>query len=216
MSFISNKQFTIDAILTKKGRELLSKNDGSFNISYFALGDDEIDYTLWNSNHPKGSAYFGEAIENIPIMEATPNESQLMVSKLISLPRGTSKIPVISIGLTTITLKQGASITLTPQTLNYNASTTTYENSGYIITVNDIRLLSKFTGVGINDFVSDNTLTVSGANLTKSEIGTSFTLVSTQLDTLFTSNQTQLISNLTITGRDSGATITVPLIIQKK
>ena len=215
MSFISSKQFTIDAILTKKGRELLSKNDGSFNITYFALGDDEIDYTLWNPNHPKGSAYFGEAIENTPIMEATPNESQLMVSKLISLPRGTSKIPVISIGLNAISLKQGASITLTPQTLNYNGATT-YENSGYIITINDIRLLSKFKGVGINDFVSETTIVTSGVNLTKSEIGTSFTLTSTQLDTLFTSNQTQLISNLTITGRDSGAFLTVPLIIQKK
>lgn len=215
MSFISSKQFTIDAILTKKGRELLSKNDGSFNITYFALGDDEIDYTLWNPNHPKGSAFFGEAIENTPIMEATPNESQLMVSKLISLPRGTSKIPVISIGLNAITLKQGASITITPQTLNYNGSTT-YENSGYIITVNDIRLLSKFKGVGISDFMSDTTLLTSGVNLTKSEIGTSFTLTSTQLDTLFTSNQTHLISNLTVTGRDSGAFLTVPLIIQKK
>lgn len=216
MSFLSNKQFTIDAILTKKGRELLSKNDGSFNIQYFALGDDEIDYTLWNPNHPKGSAYFGEAIENTPIMEATPNESQLLVSKLISLPRGTSKIPVISIGSSSINLKQGASITLTPQTLNYNGSSSTYENSGYIITVNDIRLLSKFVGVGINDFTSDTTSSVSGVNLTKSEIGTSFTLTSTQLDTMFTSNQTQLISNLTITGRDSGAFLTVPLIIIKK
>lgn len=216
MSFLSNKQFTIDAILTKKGRESLSKNDGSFNISYFALGDDEIDYTLWNPNHPKGSAFFGEAIENTPIMEATPNESQVMVSKLISLPRGTSKIPVISIGSTSISLKQGASITLTPQTLNYNGSTSTYENSGYIVTVNDIRLLSKFVGVGVTDFISDTIITTSGVNLTKSEIGTSFTITSTQLDTLFTSNQTQLITNITITGRDSGAFLTVPLIIQKK
>lgn len=216
MSFLSNKQFTIDAILTKKGRESLSKNDGSFNISYFALGDDEIDYTLWNPNHPKGSAFFGEAIENTPIMEATPNESQVMVSKLISLPRGTSKIPVISIGSTSIALKQGASITLTPQTLNYNGSTSTYENSGYIVTVNDIRLLSKFVGVGVTDFISDTIITTSGVNLTKSEIGTSFTITSTQLDTLFTSNQTQLITNITITGRDSGAFLTVPLIIQKK
>jgi hypothetical protein len=215
MSFLSNKQFTIDAILTKKGRELLSKNDGSFNIQYFALGDDEIDYTLWNPNHPKGSAYFGEAIENIPIMEATPNESQLLVSKLISLPRGTSKIPVISIGSSSITLKQGASITLTPQTLNYNGSNSTYENSGYIVTVNDIRLLSKFVGVGVNDFISDSS-TATGVNMSKSEIGTSFTLTSTQLDTMFTSNQTQLITNITITGRDSGAFLTIPLIISKK
>jgi hypothetical protein len=213
MSFLSNKQFTIDAILTKKGRELLAK--GEFNIAYFALGDDEVDYTLWNPNHPKGSAFFGEAIESIPVLEASPNETQVMRSKLISLPRGTSKIPVISIGSTSINLSQGASITLTPQTLNYNSSTSTYENSGYIVMVNDIRLLSKFSGVGITDFISDTNIANSGVNLSKSEVGTSFSLTSTQLSTLFTSNQTQLITTITVTGRDSGAFISVPLIITK-
>jgi len=214
MSFLSNKNIILHSTLTKKGRELLAK--GEFDISYFALSDDEIDYTLWNPNHPKGSNYFGEAIESTPIMEASPNESQLMISKLISLPRGTSRIPTISLGLTTVNLKQGASITITPQTLNYGGSTSVYENSGYVLTVNDVRLLSKFSGVGIAEFSTTDSLNNYGINVSKSEIGTSFSLTSTQLDTLFTGEQTQLITSINVTGRDSGAFLTIPLIITKK
>lgn len=216
MSFLDNKIITVEAILTQKGREALAKQDGTFNISYFAVGDDEIDYSLWNPNHPKGSAYFGEAIENTPILEANPNQSQVLLSKLITLPRGTSKIPVLSLGLSQVVLKQGASITITPQTLNYNGSNTTYEPNGYVVTVNDVRLLSVFKGVGVTDVISSTDTSTSGAIIYKSEVGTSFTLTATTLDTLFTSNQTELITSLSVTGRDSGAYLTIPLIIQKK
>lgn len=216
MSFLDNKIITVEAILTQKGREALAKQDGTFNISYFAVGDDEIDYSLWNPNHPKGSAYFGEAIENTPILEANPNQSQVLLSKLITLPRGTSKIPVLSLGLSQVVLKQGASITITPQTLNYNGSNTTYEPNGYVMTVNDVRLLSVFKGVGVTDVISSTDTSTSGAIIYKSEVGTSFTLTATTLDTLFTSNQTELITSLSVTGRDSGAYLTIPLIIQKK
>ena len=65
MGYLNNQVVTVDAILTKKGRELLAKGDGSFNITQFALSDDEVDYTLYNPNHPSGSAYYGEAIENM-------------------------------------------------------------------------------------------------------------------------------------------------------
>jgi hypothetical protein len=73
--------------LTKKGRELLAKGDGTFNITQFALGDDEIDYTIYNPSHPSGSAYYGEAIENMPLLEAFPDETQIMKYKLATLPK---------------------------------------------------------------------------------------------------------------------------------
>ena len=66
MGYLNNQVITIDAILTNKGRELLAMGDGSFSITQFALGDDEIDYTLYNPTHPSGSAYYGEAIQNMP------------------------------------------------------------------------------------------------------------------------------------------------------
>ena len=71
MGYLNNQIITVDAILTKKGRELLAKGDGSFNITQFALSDDEVDYTLYNPNHPSGSAFYGEAIENMPYFTKT-------------------------------------------------------------------------------------------------------------------------------------------------
>ena len=59
MGYLNNKTVTVDAILTKKGRELLARNDGSFRITQFSLSDDEVDYTLYNPNHPSGSAFYG-------------------------------------------------------------------------------------------------------------------------------------------------------------
>ena len=58
MGYLNNSVVTVDAILTKKGRESLAKNDGSFQITQFALADDEIDYTQYNPNHPSGSSYY--------------------------------------------------------------------------------------------------------------------------------------------------------------
>ena len=78
MGYLNNQIVTVDAILTKKGRELLARGNGSFNITQFALGDDEIDYTMYNPNHPSGSAYYGEAIENMTLLEAFPDETQTL------------------------------------------------------------------------------------------------------------------------------------------
>lgn len=216
MAILNNTTITVDAILTKKGRELLARNDGSFQITQFALADDEIDYTLYNPSHPKGSAFYGEAIEAMPMLEAFSDESQIMKYKLVTLPRGTSKLPVISLGYDTISLRQGASLTITPQTLNYLGSTSTFESNGYTATIADIRLLSNFVGTGIQtntSMTSANTTT--GTKLSKSEIGTSFTLTGTTINTLFGTSSSQLSTTITVIGRDSGARITIPVNIIK-
>jgi hypothetical protein len=217
MGILNPQYVVVDAILTKKGRELLARNDGSFQITQFALADDEIDYTLYNPSHPSGSAFYGEAIEAMPIIEAFPNESQIMRYKLVTLPRGTSKLPVINIGYNTIILKQGASLTITPQTLNYLGTTSTFETNGYIATIADSRLLSSFQGTGIDVIAAGITdlNTTTGTLLSLSQIGTSFTLTGTTINTLFGSTLTSLSTTITFIGRDSGARITIPLNIQK-
>ncbi len=216
MAILNNTTVTVDAILTKKGRELLARNDGSFQITQFALADDEIDYTLYNPTHPSGSAFYGEAIEAMPMMEAFPDESQIMRYKLVTLPRGTSKLPVISLGYNTISLRQGASLTITPQTLNYLGSTSTFEANGYTATIADIRLLSAFNGTGLTLISPMSDLnTTTGTKLSKSELGTSFTLTGTTINTLFGTSLTQLSTTITVTGRDSGARITIPVNIIK-
>lgn len=218
MGYLNNTTVTVDAILTDVGRQLLAKNDGSFRITQFALSDDEIDYTLYNPSHPSGSAFYGEAIEAMPLLEAFPNSNEIMKYKLITLPRGTAKIPVLDIGYTSITLKQGASLAITPQTLNYLGATSTYEQSGYIATIGDVRLMSSFTGIGINTQEAQtlNNATTIGTNVSKTVIGATINLTSTTVNTLFGSTLTQLQTNLIVIGRDSGARLTVPVTIIKQ
>jgi hypothetical protein len=97
MAYLNSTTVTVDAILTTKGRELMARNDGSFRITQFALSDDEIDYTLYNSSHPSGSAFYGEAIQNMPLLQAFPDETQDLKYKLITLPRGTAKLPILDV-----------------------------------------------------------------------------------------------------------------------
>jgi hypothetical protein len=216
MAILNPTTITVDAILTTKGRELLARNDGSFKITQFALADDEVDYTLYNPTHPSGSAFYGEAIENVPVLEAFPEDSQVMRYKLVTLPRGTSKLPVLNLGYTSITLKQGASLTITPQTLNYVGSTSTFEANGYVATIADSRLISAFTGTGITTTTPVQGLnTTTGAVLSVTQVGTSFTLTGTTVNTLFGTSLTTLTTTITVIGRDSGARITIPLNIQK-
>jgi hypothetical protein len=221
MSFLNNQYVTIDAVLTKKGRELLARNDGSFQITQFALSDDEIDYTLYNPNHPSGSAFFGEAIESMPLLEAFTDDTQMMKYKLVTLPRGTSKLPVLNLGYNSISLRQTAAINITPQTLNYLGATSTFEPSGYMMTVGDSRFLSTFAGSGIDTSGLSMTTPLpnaSGASLSMSQIGTSFSLIATSINTLFGTTAlpgTTITTTLTCIGRDSGARITIPLSIIK-
>jgi len=218
MAILNNTTVTVDAILTKKGRELLARNDGSFQITQFALADDEIDYTLYNPSHPSGSAFYGEAIEAMPMMEAFPDEAQIMKYKLVTLPRGTSKLPVISLGYNTISLRQGAALTITPQTLNYLGATSTFEANGYVATIADIRLLSSFNGVGVGDILVTSPAdanTTMGTKLSQSVLGTSFTLTGTTINTLFGTSNSQLSTTITVIGRDSGARISIPVNIIK-
>lgn len=216
MSYLSSTSVVVDAILTAKGRELLARNDGSFRITQFSLADDEVDYTLYNPNHPSGSAFYGEAIEAMPIIQAYPNDMEIMKYKLITLPRGTAKIPVLDIGYNAITIKQGASLAITPQTLNYLGATSTFEQSGYVATIGDVRTMSSFNGVGINtpEATNLNATTTIGTNVSKTVIGTTINLTATTVNTLFGSNSS-LYTILTVVGRDSGARISVPITIIK-
>jgi hypothetical protein len=217
MGYLNNQVVTVDAILTNKGRELLAKNDGSFRITQFALADDEIDYTLYNPTHPSGSTFYGEAIENMPLLEAFPIETQTMKYKLATLPRGTAKLPVLDLGYSSISLKQGASLAITPQTLNYLGNAQTYETTGYACTISDVRLMSTFSGIGINTTTTNTTATSTttlGINVSQTIIGTQINLRATTVNTLFGSNS-QIAATLTFVGLDSGARLTIPVTIVK-
>ena len=218
MGYLNNSIVTVDAILTTKGRQLLAQNDGSFRITQFALADDEVDYTLYNPTQPSGSAYYGEAIQNMPLLEAFPLETQVMKYKLVTLPRGTAKMPILDLGYSAIVIKQGANLALTPQTLNYTGGNQV-ETAGYTFTISDVRLFSTFEGVGINTpavtaLNVTNVTTTLGTSVSKTVVGTTLNMRATTINTLFGSN-TQLQATLTVEGRDSGARITIPVTVTK-
>tara|TARA_Y100000389_G_scaffold91916_1_gene88529 strand:+ start:2902 stop:3582 length:681 start_codon:yes stop_codon:yes gene_type:complete len=210
MGYLDNSSVIVDAILTKKGRELLSRQDGSFNITQFALADDEIDYTLYNENHPDGSAYYGEAIENLPLIEAIPNENNTMISKLVTLPRGTTKIPVLSLQSNNISVGRSANFTITPNTLNFDTTT----ESAYSFTIADRRLIQGGTATGGTGTGTTSNIPFTGTALSQTFIGTTFTGTTLAGSTLFGSNAA-LATSVIVIGLDTGARSTITLTVRK-
>ena len=101
MGYLDGTSVTVDAVLTKKGRELLSRGQ-SLNISSFTCSDTGVDYTLWNPDHPSGSAFYGEAIENMPMLEANVHAEYSIPNRLMSYNQNTLALPAIEFsGLTT-------------------------------------------------------------------------------------------------------------------
>tara|TARA_B100000902_G_scaffold323493_1_gene317302 strand:+ start:17368 stop:18039 length:672 start_codon:yes stop_codon:yes gene_type:complete len=96
MGYLNNASTVLDAVLTKKGRELLSRGEQAFNVTKFALSDDEVDYSLWNVAHPLGTDYYGTVIENLPLLEPTVDPDTTMKYKLITREDNPSKLPVIT------------------------------------------------------------------------------------------------------------------------
>jgi hypothetical protein len=211
MGYLDNTSITVDAILTKRGRDLLARGDGSFRITQFALADDEVDYTLFNENHPNGSQYYGEAIENMPLLEAIPDENNIMIHKLVTLPRGTTKMPIVTANIAKVQLSLGASVAVNPNTLNFQGLANVVESGGYLATIADRRLLVSFEGMG-GAAASSTARPFSNSALSETIRGRSFTLTAINSTTLF-GNNTKLLTTLTIEGIDSGARVTIPVEI---
>ena len=88
MGFLDNSgDIILDAVLTDTGRMRLARGDGSFKIVKFALGDDEINYELYDKNNASGSAYYDLEILQSPVLEAFTDNAASMKSKLVSIPR---------------------------------------------------------------------------------------------------------------------------------
>ena len=195
----------VEAILTKKGRELLARGSG-FEITKFAVADDEVDYSLWSPTHPLGTAYYGSIIENMPLVEAVPDETQVMRYKLVTLPRGTKQIPVISLGFTSIVLEYNRTNAFpirptTSQGLNG-------ANFGYTVILYDSSAAS-LVGSGLPNNVSITTPAFLGDRSTANAVvarGLDFTLSPKDVPS-------QVSTQITIIGNQTGATITVPVVV---
>jgi hypothetical protein len=207
MGYLDNATITVDAILTKKGRELLAKGAG-FNITQFALADDEVDYSLYTSAHPLGTDYYGASIENMPVLEASPDETQNMRFKLVSLPRGTKIIPIIQVGSDQITLTAGQGpFTITPST-SQNLNGAGFGYTAILANADAATLV----GTGLADTVKTTTPTflsdVESANAIVAR-GLVFTITPKDV-------AAQIETTLQVIGNQTGGSVTVPLIVNVK
>ena len=128
MAFLDNSgDIILDAVLTDTGRFRMARGD--FRISKFALGDDEIDYSLFNKNHPSGSAYYDLEVLRTPLLEAFTNNTSTMKSKLITITRtNILYLPVMR-------LLNGGNASKTIQNGIVDASKTNTTTGGFVITV---------------------------------------------------------------------------------
>ena len=203
MAYLDNSEITVDAILTKKGREKLASGQG-LNITKFALGDDEIDYTLYEPAHPKGSAYYDAAIRAIPVTEASPDETQVLKYKLVTLPKGTTKIPKVEFGVNAILVNQrSGQVSLTPTT-----SPSGNGQSGYTIV-----LANKNAGSIVGSGIAAGTGTIPvflGDEITTTaavERGLTFSFIPNP-------NTTQTIkTTITVYGNETGGSQTIPVTV---
>ena len=210
MGYLDNQSVTVDAILTLKGRELLAQGNNAFNITQFAIGDDEIDYSLWNPDHPLGTAYYGIVIENMPITEAIPDETQALKYKLITLQKDITNIPVVTVGNTAITLlAAGDASTISPNTSNLQGGNS---NLGYTAILSDssvadiqvVRALQNSVLPTTPNFIGDNQDAQSIA-----VVGYEFRVV----------GKSQMLQDksatITIIGNETGGSVTINLTVKR-
>ena len=193
MGFLNGNTITVDAILTKHGRQKLSQGQ-SLGITKFALSDDGIDYTLFNPDHPLGSANYGEAITDLPQLEAVPDDGHLMNYTLMTMDRNTIFLPKITSINDTFTLEnQNSKQKISPNTENFGA-----ENM-YHFVFNDISGLIITGGRKIN--IAGTTRTF----LSRAEIATSAVYEGSELEIKAGPTDTAKDYMVQIIGMQSGA-----------
>lgn len=214
MGYLNKETVTVDAILTKKGRQLLAEGQSAFRITQFAVADDEIDYGLYDPAHPLGTEYYGSAIENMPIVEASPDETQNLRYKLVSLDKSIigaiNVIPTVSTqGITSVNLTFGrdTGITIRPETSATQNYTFDGPGFGYTAILYDSNAVT-ITATPIAGTTTVPTpvfaTTLSGNAVVYQ--GSEFTISPNNVDTI---TDTQV----TIVGNQSGATVTIPITV---
>ena len=210
MGYLDNSSVTVDAILSLKGRELLAKGGNAFSITQFAVGDDEIDYSLWNPDHPLGTSYYGTIIENMPVTEAVPDETQALKYKLITLPKQTTNIPVVNVGNTSITLNApGDSAVIAPNTSNFQGGNATL---GYTAILSD----STVADLQVTRALQNSVLTTTPRFIGDNEDAQSIAVAGFEFRVI---GKTQMIEDkiatVNIIANETGGSVTLTVTVKK-
>ena len=213
MGFLNNTTVTVDAILTKKGRELLAQGTNAFNITKFALADDEVDYRLYDTSHPNGTDYYGAVIEAMPLLEAFPDENHVMRYKLVTLPKNTQKMPVLNVQPGSITFTAGGGLSQPKVTVS--PTTANVADASYTFILHDQSVVTMNVGAGAGGAGSGGATTP--FFLGEDDVPNSKTIVAAtvKIGVLpLTANVTTTgkTTQLTIVGNDTGATTSITVI----
>ena len=228
MGFLDNTSITVDAILTKKGRELLARGQNEFRITKFALADDEIDYNLYDTTHPNGSNFYGAVIENMPLLEALVDENQLLRYKLTTLPKETAKLPILELPNSSLNFTgPGVTQTITPNTRNGVDSAYTFIlQDASIANITPIVAKSgqdslqpvapRFLPDGRldEDFAFGQDRITTPVFLNETERKRSITITSKSVNIIARSITAQTLTNVTVVGVDTGATFNIPITVK--
>ena len=231
MGFLDNTSITVDAILTKKGRELLARGQNEFKITKFALADDEIDYNLYDTTHPNGSNFYGAVIENMPLLEAFVDENQLMRYKLTTLPKETAKLPILELPSPSLTFN-GAG-----QTQTINPNTRNGVDTSYTFILQNAEV-ANISAVGVSgggnigaikrgrgrqndalireemDMFPRGRRATTPVFLNEGERKRSVTITAKSVNIISRSLTAQTATNITVVGNQSGAQFTLPVTVK--
>ena len=210
MGFLNNTTITIDAVLTKRGRELLARGRNEFAVTKFALSDDEVDYRLWDTAHPNGTNYYGAVIENMPLLEPVPDETQVLKYKLVTLPKETSRLPILDLFEIALVFAEGGGPGTTLEPLTKNS---TDAEQGYTFILHDTSVARLIPGTPAPSPTAPLIpLTLSDEEITQSMNASGLTV--RVIPQIF-STPDQKKTQITVVGNQTGATATVPVTVNK-
>jgi len=190
MGLFNGTNVSVEAILTTRGRELLSKDSGKLDITKYALGDEEIDYTLYDDTHPNGDVSFGTAIESTVPIEASPTRQNLK-SYLVPIDKSFHNKKLIV--PQDVTLKPDTLFDVSPITRNGGVEV----SEQYLFTIQNLNLI---TFSNMQDMVSD-------VNTTKTFSGKKITVSSNRINSSAT-------TTITVRGVDSNLTKTIVVTVE--
>ncbi len=220
MGYLNKETVTVDAILTKRGRELLAQGKSAFNITQFAVADDEIDYGLYDPAHPLGTEFYGSAIENMPIVEASPNDTQNMKSKLVTFSRSlisqVNVIPTVDLrGVESIVLTGGGSVSVALAPLTSAGSSATQfdgPDKGYTAVLYNS---TNENGETVATITATQPITGTTNSQNNSTMQPSNAMVVKGLEFKITAGEVNTVTKTVVvfTGNETGATFTLPVTI---
>ncbi len=223
--------FFIDAVLTDHGRQLLARNDGSFSVVRFRLGDDEIDYRNWNEL--TGSDNKDQKILDTPIFEAFTNETIALRNPLVTIRNASLQfLPTMVANPATVSLKDrtdttggGVDITVSQQTTQSQAVIPAeLVDFNYLVQVdNDLLYVADEVPVSISSYGSSRYIIPAASGRSTAANGSQcvFTLrVQTLNSSIFdvlagatASRPRTITSTITVTGQQSGLSVQIPVSI---